>query len=611
MDQSQPDHAVFDGDDRQAPERGKTLTPTSRVRSHSSPQIFPMGVTEPADHTTSQRRFSESDASRHSKYLREIRAWRPNERYEYRALPKGANIRILKLWRGDRRDPIHCTMTESPLQEARRRYDAVSYMWRPGKTLECDRTIYVDGRALGILDNLYEFLAASRSADSDLDLWVDAICIDQSNTQEKNHQVQLMAMIYKHANRTRIWLGRGDPCIDACVRWWRWTEGSFHDEESRFRLRKMFCKSPVVLMNRAMKSIGANPYWTRLWIVQEVLLSNHMQVQIQGYSLPWLDLINFMGDTMSSSTNMWKTYVRRHSDSTSGTDNPFQRSSIRPNLPSLSWPDTQKIHSLHGRRAFKGKDDIATLIKKYSWYSCSDDKDRVFAFLGLVDSDLLEADYSLSNIELFQRVVHCSLPKFLDEFAGPLAFALRIPDEVLVAHPEDVDGLSVPIRIRSVDCVGLRMGGYLTYASEPNRPFLVHSFEAEDVREGDILYEMLDADFWGYSRSSFLFVLRPSYCGLNADLVDPDVPFIVVGTACVLRRKHAEFTDIFSNELSDLGRDAQAWALKRLPVTEEDRNDELPSFHDLVLELPVKDFAKMRSADWPWGCFQKAPWRAV
>ncbi|KAK7562272.1 heterokaryon incompatibility protein-domain-containing protein [Phyllosticta citricarpa] len=40
-----------------------------------------------------------------------------------------------------------------------------------------------------------------------LDLWVDAICIDQANASEKTQQVSLMDQIYNNATQTIFWLG--------------------------------------------------------------------------------------------------------------------------------------------------------------------------------------------------------------------------------------------------------------------------------------------------------------------------------------------------------------------------------------------------------------------
>lgn len=49
----------------------------------------------------------------------------------------------------------------------------------------------------------------------DEEYWVDAVCIDQNNIDEKATQILLMYQIYSRAECVLIWLGYSDPYIDA------------------------------------------------------------------------------------------------------------------------------------------------------------------------------------------------------------------------------------------------------------------------------------------------------------------------------------------------------------------------------------------------------------
>lgn len=59
-----------------------------------------------------------------------------------------------------------------------------------------------------ISGNLYIVLVHLRLADIERRLWVDAVCINQGNVNEKNEQIPLMMDIYKHATRIVAWLGQ-------------------------------------------------------------------------------------------------------------------------------------------------------------------------------------------------------------------------------------------------------------------------------------------------------------------------------------------------------------------------------------------------------------------
>jgi hypothetical protein len=90
-------------------------------------------------------------------------------------------------------------------------YEALSYVWddyqwafpRSPNTFPLE----IDGRDITITRSLALALFQIRHPCQPRLLWVDAVCIDQENTNEKNHQVQQMYTIYSLAYRTLIWLG--------------------------------------------------------------------------------------------------------------------------------------------------------------------------------------------------------------------------------------------------------------------------------------------------------------------------------------------------------------------------------------------------------------------
>ena len=66
-------------------------------------------------------------------------------------------------------------------------------------------------------EDLYEALLALRLRKEPRYLWVDAICIDQKNIQERNQQVPRMDSIYGGATGVCVWLGRGSTASDAVI----------------------------------------------------------------------------------------------------------------------------------------------------------------------------------------------------------------------------------------------------------------------------------------------------------------------------------------------------------------------------------------------------------
>ena len=63
---------------------------------------------------------------------------------------------------------------------------------------------------LHVTPNLHSALEQLRLPDQSRVLWIDAICINQGDTSERNQQVSYMAEIYQKAAHVCIWLGPAD-----------------------------------------------------------------------------------------------------------------------------------------------------------------------------------------------------------------------------------------------------------------------------------------------------------------------------------------------------------------------------------------------------------------
>ena len=95
-------------------------------------------------------------------------------------------------------------------------YEALSYTWQPpfeGQTLP-DSVIWFFGYPLPITGNLSNGLRRLRRKDKERVLWVDAVCIDQDDAREPNHQAHLMAKIYSKAIQVLAWLGEDSSLRD-------------------------------------------------------------------------------------------------------------------------------------------------------------------------------------------------------------------------------------------------------------------------------------------------------------------------------------------------------------------------------------------------------------
>lgn len=87
-------------------------------------------------------------------------------------------------------------------------YAALSYVWGD---INDKRTVSVNGKSLEITATLHSALRHLRNPEGELQVWADGICINQTDVEERNIQVQEMGTIYQLARHTIIYLGESTP----------------------------------------------------------------------------------------------------------------------------------------------------------------------------------------------------------------------------------------------------------------------------------------------------------------------------------------------------------------------------------------------------------------
>ena len=176
-------------------------------------------------------------------------------------------------------------------------YVALSYCWGDAQTT---REIIVNGHSIQVTLNLEAALRQLRESHcikQGFKLWVDAICIDQSNLEERGQQVGRMRDIYASAWHVVIWLG-----VDAkdsslamtafkyfsdCIATGKSPNTLYHTDRA-IDARPLFVswssdKSSIRKeVYRALYHLLNRPYWRRLWILQEVALGGQASPVLCG-----------------------------------------------------------------------------------------------------------------------------------------------------------------------------------------------------------------------------------------------------------------------------------------------------------------------------------------
>ncbi|PMD21736.1 HET-domain-containing protein, partial [Hyaloscypha hepaticicola] len=180
-------------------------------------------------------------------------------------------------------------------------YQALSYEWKHGSTE--GPIIYMNGLPHMVRHNLHQALLRFRLTEHSSEdvgvlrteapryLWVDALCIDQNNIGERNHQVQLMGHIYRNATDVLVWLGSyysDYPGIE-----WVFSTlkrlPNLHTIEPGSNILSGFGYSGFSSfhVHKYLLAWFKGSYWRRMWIVQEVQLARNLHIYSGRAHMPW------------------------------------------------------------------------------------------------------------------------------------------------------------------------------------------------------------------------------------------------------------------------------------------------------------------------------------
>ncbi|KAH7095537.1 heterokaryon incompatibility protein-domain-containing protein [Paraphoma chrysanthemicola] len=314
-----------------------------------------------------------------------------SEQFEYEALNLNtSSFRLLKV--------LPTKSEEGYLQlklwhddlSTRPKYRCLSYRWGDQSSR---KTVVLNGKSFMVLESLYHFLEEMHTYSQGLPqlraysnaLWVDSICIDQQCVKERGHQVQRMGKIYAEAYETLIWLGkqRLSKELHGILMAVRYLDGYISSAHTK-RLKAY---------KDQLNQIRYNEYWSRAWIVQEVLLASSVTIVFPEQKL--LD---------------WGSLGR--------------------NLIELDEYDrhdvASQLYSFRQQEVYVERWKPMTfweLMYVHRNAQCSDHRDRVYSLLGLVNGgERFAVDYGENVIDLFWRV-----GEFFDAWGEPeLVNILRI-----------------------------------------------------------------------------------------------------------------------------------------------------------------------------------------
>lgn len=272
---------------------------------------------------------------------------------------------------------FHRVFKEQPIS-----YEALSYVWGP--PTPTDRAL-CDGKVLHITRNLATAARRLRLPDRSRTLWIDQICINQDDPDERAQQVVLMGNIYRNAEQVISWLGEDPdeygPTVQRFLQ--QLVEGRFKDVKSAMAndhdefLNRHNLPVSGAREWRAVNAMVALPYFTRVWILQEVILAHRVIVMWGKTRIPFEFL-----------THLIRWVMRNHA-----------LTSTRGLL--LTQKNIYRLLSFDVDRPRPFEEVILKVMTRY----CTIGVDRIYSILSLITDGLdIRPNYSTPEREVFRDV---------------------------------------------------------------------------------------------------------------------------------------------------------------------------------------------------------------
>lgn len=323
--------------------------------------------------------------------------------YPYRKLQGRGSIRLLRIEPGQGLEQIRCHLIHTSLCQ-RPLYHALSYTWGSSGDPE---SILCDNIKMNVTKNLHSSLIQFRHNNETRIMWIDAVCINQNNKDEKTEQIRLMKEIYSLAERVWIWLGceqvgdaEGLAVLLKLERFIRWYRGELDNlpphppgKSLPLHIPKVAARFHAMGVSRqdwsCLNKFFQRAWFTRAWVIQEAVKAadNPLPTLVVcgRLELPW----NKLAYTAEGILSLGLFFIYG-----SGS------------LQGLGYHAVGMIESLRRNRKKSVPDTLLTLLNSTRETRATDPRDKIFALYGLVhqregDHPLLLPSYNKSCAQVY------------------------------------------------------------------------------------------------------------------------------------------------------------------------------------------------------------------
>lgn len=370
-------------------------------------------------------------------------------------------IRIIELLPGSFDSDIRCHLKYTTLDSPESiPYEALSYVW--GKP-DFTEPLEFEGHQVLVTKNLATALRHLRpdANGSPRRIWVDAICINQNDVAERNHQVTIMKDIYSHCTADLAWLGPDSSSPDKASE-------QVENLALGFQLlKKLITKDNVTLLSMKKEArdyedsdeeedvfvltykeqqpldavLLRAPLWSRIWVMQELALAPRIVLVAGHDTFAWEDISGFLSDTIYADAFhlTWSHGMLRPA-----TQYTFERVQIVQHQRNL----------VRDCREGKAVSTLIEVLGRFKFADATDPRDKIYGLLGLVtERHGVKVDYNRP-----WHLIFADLCVYFIESSKSLDIICQNPWTTVPLAPRDAELPTWVASFTSKDLSGLHDG---------------------------------------------------------------------------------------------------------------------------------------------------------
>jgi hypothetical protein len=337
----------------------------------------------------------------------EVRIIRRNRRpftprpYEYEPLRSPEHVRLLRVGRRLFFHEPRCEIFQVPLSEGQE-FEAISYTWgRHPPSIP----ISVNGRHLLVTKTVEDLILYMQSIFKSKTYWVDALCINQHDIDERNQQVPRMRDIYQKATRVLVWLGPSPSTgatlsTNRMIRTLNWVNTKSIETVQLLPI----IREQEEHLFRSLVDLFTHEWWHRMWIIQEIAVGKSARIRFNDVWITWESLSKviymILGDPdlearllFYFSQRLPPQIVRKY------------RLYIRNALFLCQTRDRLQTQAPTSDEIAITPAPLATLIHDIFHFESKDPHDKIFALFGIIsDANMpFKPDYLMPVNEIFLK----------------------------------------------------------------------------------------------------------------------------------------------------------------------------------------------------------------